>query len=410
MRLKLKTLLAHALLDNPISKLIKENKFSYYKLNLSEISPDPRDWKHIKRKTGNADITSPSFSRRNFSPPVKDQGSIGSCVGHSGRIVLGSSKLFQEEEPSPMWIYKRGKRHDAWAGEDYSGTSIKGAAMATKIEGCCFESFWPYVASENTEPLDGATEDAEKKRIHSFYVIPCEDTDEIKSMLLDRPLWYGFMVYDNFFSISSNGIVDTEKYLSSNKAGGHAVCMIGWRTINNKLYWEFQNSWGKMHGNFGYFFLEDSLFKKIIINSIGPYYVEVSDGFINPDPEPVDPNPDPEPMGPEPDPEPVEPDPDPEPVDPDPVDPKPDPEPVEPDPEPDPEPVEPDPKKPWFTKKIKRIALGVIFAIILAVFGLKSCSTSDDVKIPNPPYINENGDVDWDKKFEQEIKDRNLKK
>ena len=63
MRLKLKTLLGYALLDNPISKLIKDNKFSGYKLNVSELEPDPRDWKHVKRKIQSKDCllyTSPS--------------------------------------------------------------------------------------------------------------------------------------------------------------------------------------------------------------------------------------------------------------------------------------------------------------------------------------------------------------
>ena len=72
MRLKLKTLLGHALFDNPISKLIKDNKFSDYKLNVSELDPDPRDWKHLKRKIQSEDIELKEFSRRKISPKVKD--------------------------------------------------------------------------------------------------------------------------------------------------------------------------------------------------------------------------------------------------------------------------------------------------------------------------------------------------
>ena len=398
MRLKLKTLLGHALFDNPISKLIKDNKFSDYKLNVSELDPDPRDWKHLKRKIQSEDVELKEFSRRKISPRVKDQGRIGSCVGHSGRVLLGSAKLFKSEEPSPMWIYQKGKKYDAWAGEDYSGTSIRGAAMATKTEGCCFESFWPYIDDEKSKPKEGAELDASYKKIHSFYTIPTNETNEIKSMLLDRPLWYGFMVHSYFFSLGFDGVVDTEKYLASNRAGGHAVCMIGWKTIDGKLYWEFQNSWGIFHGNLGCFYLEDALFKKVIINSVGPYYVEINDGYINPEPDPVEPDPNPEPI----DPDPIDPEPDPEPVepDPDPVDP----EPVEPEPDPvDPEPVEPEPRKPWLTKKITWIAFGVMLSIILVAFSLSFCSTNEEIKIPNPPYIDENGNIDWDKKFENEI-------
>ena len=349
MNYKIKNFFGKLILDNPISKSLKSEKYSTFKLNVSEISPDPRDWKHAKRKISSKDIDAKEFSRRSISPRVKNQGSIGSCVGHSGRVILGSAQKFKKEEPSPMWIYQKGKKYDPWAGEDYSGTSIRGAAMAVKTEGCCFESFWPYVAREDSQPKEGAKQDAEQKKIHGFYVIPKNETKEIKSMLIDRPLWYAFMVHDYFFSIGFDGIVDSKKYLNSTKAGGHAVAMIGWKTINGKLYWEFQNSWGVFHGNLGCFYLDDELFQRIIINSIGPYYLDIHEGYVNPKPEPVDP----------------------EPVDPEPV---------------DPEPVDPD-KKP---KIISFIIVGLLAITGTCLYFFKQCSD-----IP---------EVDFDKKFEEEMR------
>jgi hypothetical protein len=388
MKYKLKDILGVIIFDNPIAKTIKSRTFSSYKLNVSEHPADPKDWVHEPLLNEEKDLPL-NFSRRKISPPVKNQGRIGSCVGHSGRVVLGSTNKFQSEEPSPMWIYKTGKKYDAWAGENYSGTSIRGAASGAKHEGCCFESFWPYVDNENSEPKEGAGEDAAQKKIHSFYTIPCSDTNEIKSMLLDRPLWYAFMVHENFFSIGFNGIIDTEKYLSSNRAGGHAVCLIGWKIINDKLYWEFQNSWGPFHGNMGCFFMEDSLFKKVIINSVGPYYVEISDGYYNPDSDPVDP--DPEPV--DPDPEPV--DPDPEPVDPDPEPVDPDPEPVDPDPE---------PKDSWIRKNIAWVVVGAFTLFAFFVFFFSKCSQED---IPTPPYFKDDGTIDWDRKLKEDPNYRN---
>ena len=127
------------LLDNQISDKIKKDIFSKKILSVPESKPDERDWLHEHVK-----FTSPElkeFSRRDLTPKVLDQGSIGSCVGHSGRVLLSSSELFQVEESSPMWIYKKGKEHDVFAGEDYSGTTIRGAAKAVQKEGCCFERF-----------------------------------------------------------------------------------------------------------------------------------------------------------------------------------------------------------------------------------------------------------------------------
>lgn len=274
-------ILKKILLDNFAAKKLKDFYFGNKILDVSVSDPDPKDWIHDSKITKSIDLE--SFSRRKICPKVKDQGRIGSCVGHSGRVVYGSADIFQKEEPSPMWIYKAGKKHDVWEGEDYSGTSIRGASKALQKEGCCFERFWPYVDTESTVAKEGARLDASYKKISSYFVIPCTDTDSIKSMLLDRPLWYAFMVHRHFFSISSDGVVDSQKYLDSPKAGGHAVALIGWKTINKKLYWEFQNSWGIFHGNLGCFFIEDVLFKKIIINSIGPYYLNIKGSYFNPD-------------------------------------------------------------------------------------------------------------------------------
>jgi hypothetical protein len=380
MKLKIIDIIMSTILDNPISKSIKKDKFESKILNISEHPADPRDWVHSSslNKTDSIDLN--EFSRRKLCPKVANQGSIGSCVGHSGRVVLGSSNVFKKEEPSPMWIYKTAKKYDAWAGEDYSGTSIRGAASALINEGCCFESFWPYVSSELSVPKEGAKEDAALKKISSYHVIPANETVEIKKMLLDRPMWYAFKVRSYFFSINYSGIVDTKKYLSSDLAGGHAVCLIGWKYTDGKLYWEFQNSWGFFFGNNGCFFMEDSLFQSHIINSIGPYYLDLNKGFYN---EPVDPEP--EPIDPKP--EPV--DPKPEPIDPkpEPVDPKP--EPVDPKPEPvdpKPEPVDPKPKN----KNKVLIAVGVI-ALVAIIFTFTKCTNEEELPI------------NWDEKLDKEL-------
>ena len=396
MKAKIINSIMSALLDNPISNSIKKNHFESKILNVSEHPADPRDWIHSSSLSPSKSTDIKEFSRRELCPEVANQGSIGSCVGHSGRVVLGSSNTFKQQEPSSMWIYKTAKKYDAWAGEDYSGTSIRGAASALINEGCCFESFWPYVSSEFSSPKEGAKEDAALKKISSYHVIPTNETEEIKKMLLDRPMWYAFKVRSYFFSIGYNGIIDTERYLASDAAGGHAVCLIGWRYIDGKLYWEFQNSWGSFFGNDGYFFMEDSLFRSQIINSIGPYYIEINKGFYNkpvdPEPEPVDPEP--EPVDPEP--EPV--DPEPEPVDPEPEPVDPEPEPVDPEPEPvdpEPEPVDPEPG----SKSKTGIIIGAIVLVALIVLFSQSDRDSDQPM---------NWDEKLDKEFEEKGIDRDL--
>lgn len=244
-------------------------------LNVPETPIDENDWELKQEMVANNDgINAKEFSRRDLTPQVKNQGRIGSCVGHSGRVVYGDTLDFEGKEPSAMWIYKKGKIHDPFPGEDYSGTTIKGACRGLIKEGCCEEKFWPYVDSEGAQMLEGAVENAAQYKIDSYYTIPKQAHDLIKKALLQETLWTSFRVHKHFYYTPQSGIVDTEKYLTSDNVGGHAVAMTGWKIINGNLYWEFQNSWGTRFGDSGFFYLESSLYEQVLINNYGPVYIK----------------------------------------------------------------------------------------------------------------------------------------
>lgn len=248
--------------------------FSKKLLNVPETPIDERDWTLTNKILDNQSVYElKEFSRRNKTLEVKNQGGIGSCVGHSGRVVYGDTPDFKNKEPSAMWIYKQAKQHDPFPGESYSGTTIRGACKALIKEGCCEEHFWPYQSNENTKMLEGAKENASKYKIKGYYVANVKDHDLIKRALINESLWCSFSVHSHFYRTPRNGIVDSEKYLQSEKVGGHAVALVGWKYINNKLYWEFQNSWGRWFGDKGFFFMEAELYEKILLNHTGPVYI-----------------------------------------------------------------------------------------------------------------------------------------
>jgi len=244
-------------------------------LNVPETPIDENDWELKQEMVASDDgVNAVEFSRRDLTPEVKNQGRIGSCVGHSGRVVYGDTLDFDGKEPSAMWIYKKGKIHDPFPGEDYSGTTIKGACRGLIKEGCCEEKFWPYVDSEDAQMLEGAAENAAQYKIDAYYTIPKQNHDLIKKALLKETLWTSFRVHRHFYYTPKSGIVDSEKYLASDNVGGHAVAMTGWKIIDGDLYWEFQNSWGTSFGDRGFFYLESSLYEQVLINNYGPVYIE----------------------------------------------------------------------------------------------------------------------------------------
>ena len=119
-----------------------------------------------------------------------------------------------------------------------------------------------------------------------------------------------------------------------------------------------------------------------------------------PTPTPAKPTPSPKPK---PTPTPVKPSP--TPVKPSPTPVKPSPTPVKPSPtpvKPSPTPVKPTPpvEKPKKSKTTMFIVIGVV--LLVGIIGSIVYYNSNKVDIPPPPYINENGEVDWDKKFELE--------
>ena len=237
---------------------------------------DGRDWqlpiKSIK-KTATVDVN--TFSRRLLTPNVVHQGSIGSCVGQSGRVVISDTEQNGNLDLSPMWIYKKAKKYDYWKGEDYEGTSISGACKALVKEGVCLESLWPYVPTEETHPELGAAEDAASRKIKSYYYVSVRDHKAIKNLLIKESLWVSLTLTDAFrgIRVDDDGMITP---LDSDKAiGGHAVAIVGWTHINGELFWEIQNSWGTRWGDNGYCFISAKLLTHL--SSSGAYSLVMND-------------------------------------------------------------------------------------------------------------------------------------
>jgi len=66
------------------------------------------------------------------------------------------------------------------------------------------------------------------------------------------PIEVAFDVYQDFFSYTSGVYV----HKTGSLAGGHAVKMIGWGTLNGVAYWTCENSWGNTWGIEGFFLIK----------------------------------------------------------------------------------------------------------------------------------------------------------
>jgi len=205
----------------------------------------------------------PQEFSRPLAVPVFSQGSIGSCVGASGKVVT-TDRHYPKDNLSALWIYKEAKKHDAWKGENYSGTSISGACKAIIGNGVCLEKFYPYVSDESAVPKSGAVADASTRRFSKYYALPLKDADKLKRLIMQETLWTSFHVHKEFYTVSRDGFMKNEAgYLSTPRSGGHAMALVGWKTVEGKLFLKFQNSWGKYWGNNGFVYISHELYSKV---------------------------------------------------------------------------------------------------------------------------------------------------
>lgn len=206
-------------------------------------------------------------------PAVIDQGPLGSCVGCACKII---ADMAFKKPMSALWIWKRAKQYDQWAGDDYEGTSIIGAGISLKKEGVCEDSFFPYSFSRHSAAKSGAESSASMHTIPNMFGLRPEDEYTLIQILKsEQPIPVAIFVYSEFYTAKENGYINSEdNYLNTEKRGGHAMAIVGYRRKAGKLYWVLQNSWGLDFGENGKVLISAELLKKI---SKGSYVISLKE-------------------------------------------------------------------------------------------------------------------------------------
>ena len=83
--------------------------------------------------------------------PVLDQGREGACTGFglaaTINYLLWRKAYFEGGSAvrvSPRMLYQLARIYDEWPGEDYDGSSCRGAMKGWHRHGVCSEALWPY--------------------------------------------------------------------------------------------------------------------------------------------------------------------------------------------------------------------------------------------------------------------------
>ena len=211
---------------------------------------------------------------------VDDQGEDGACTGFGLAAVLdflAFTERFEEmrdddfgngsgnEQPkiSPWMLYRLARLYDEWDGEDYSGSSCRGAMKGWHKHGACAKSLWASEGSVDGPKIDAAIDwsqpapvadwqiDAFERPLGAYYRIEKDRIRDLQSAVHQVGAVYasaqvhrGWLLrgqseqIDGFPVVSESGV----------EQGCHAFAILGY----NHRGFLIQNSWGQDWGRDGF--------------------------------------------------------------------------------------------------------------------------------------------------------------
>ncbi len=211
-----------------------------YPLNAINDVPDSRDW-----------LYHPSLQtlQPNLSPDpltILDQQSEGACTGFGLAAVINHLNVKQKREytVSARMLYEMAKKHDDWPGEDYAGSSCRGAIKGWRNMGVCRDDEWPYIANEPDSLTVERAKSARKTTIGAYYRIDKKLSDFHSALNESGVIFCSANVHKGWSkpSITTGKIKPSEDMI-----GGHAFAIVGY---DQQGFW-VQNSWGETWGKNG---------------------------------------------------------------------------------------------------------------------------------------------------------------
>ena len=213
-----------------------------YTLNVVKDIPDIRDRIYEPSLIQlQSDIKAPEIN-------ALDQENEGACTGFGLAAVINLLNRRRDKirSASPRMLYEMAKKYDQWPGEEYEGSSCRGAIRGWYNMGVCTEELWPYVENENDQNLTVTrAKDARKNTLGAYYRLRHDLVDFHCALNEVGALYVSANVHTGWrkSKITPEHCIPFEH----TTLGGHAFAIIGY---NEEGFW-VQNSWGKDWGNNG---------------------------------------------------------------------------------------------------------------------------------------------------------------
>ena len=221
---------------------------------------DIRDWPYQPRLAPLPD----QLIHCELVPEILDQGQEGACTGFALAAVINFllHRRSIRRRVSPRMLYELARRYDEWPGEDYEGSSARGAMKAWVRHGVCSRTSWP---DDQIGPLHFSmtiAEEAMRTPGGAFFRVTHRQVRDMHAALAEVGILYvTLMVHEGWATPGpqrvkipyvSNGKKRTLDLPVIQRQGradaGHAVAIVGYTAQGFII----QNSWGKGWGRNGF--------------------------------------------------------------------------------------------------------------------------------------------------------------
>lgn len=186
---------------------------------------------------------------RSFKIPVLDQGTQGACTGYGLATVANYLLRVRGENPtadevSAWMLYTMAKRYDEWPGEDYDGSSARGAMKGWFKHGLCAMALWKEKVPDPKLSADRSA-DAIKRPLGAYFRVNHKDLVAMHSAISEVGVLYATAsVHEGWQQVRSGDAAITFR---PGTIGGHAFAIVGY---DLRGFW-IQNSWGPDWGEGG---------------------------------------------------------------------------------------------------------------------------------------------------------------
>ncbi|MBZ8139962.1 peptidase C1 [Rubrivivax gelatinosus] len=186
-----------------------------------------------------------------WNVPILDQGAEGACTGYGLATVAHYLLLRRRVHPdpvpvSPKMLYDLARRFDEWPGEEYEGSSARGAMKGWHKHGVCSEKLYP---SRGPAAKGGLTQErtseARRRPLGAYFRVNHKDLVAMHTALAEVGVLYATaVVHQGWSTVGPDGrILPSDQVL-----GGHAFAVVAY---DENGFW-IQNSWGPGWGSGGF--------------------------------------------------------------------------------------------------------------------------------------------------------------